>query len=139
MVSLLLLAHYQLAEAYRPLARHFFNHEGEPFAIVQSDGNEEPLVLQKKIEAALLTLPRNVPVLILVDIFGATPCNLLNQLHEKMHEKREMSVVTGLNVPMLVKAMQEADHYDSAKKLKEVVAEKAKQGIVAYDIENNGA
>lgn len=56
-----------------------------------------------------------------------------------MHEKREMSVVTGLNVPMLVKAMQEADHYDSAKKLKEVVAEKAKQGIVAYDIENNGA
>lgn len=135
MVSLLLLTHYQLAEAYRPVARHFFNHEGEPFTIVQSDGNEESLVLKEKIEAALLTLPRNVPVLILVDIFGATPCNLLNQLHEK----REISVVTGLNVPMLVKAIQEANHYDSAKKLKEVVVKRAKQGIVAYDIENNGA
>ena len=135
MVSLLLLTHYRLAEAYRSLTHHFFGNEREFFTIVQCDGNEDPLTLQKKIGAAFSTLPNEVPVLVLVDICGATPCNLLNQVHEK----REISVVTGLNAPMLVKAIQEANHYDSAKQLKEIVIERAKQGIVAYDIEANGA
>jgi PTS system mannose-specific IIA component/D-glucosaminate-specific PTS system IIA component len=38
------------------------------------------------------------PVVVLVDIYGGTPCNVLTALTRKYHH----NVITGLNLPMLV-------------------------------------
>jgi PTS system ascorbate-specific IIA component len=39
----------------------------------------------------------------MTDIYGATPCNLLN----KFTKKNEVAVVTGVNLPMLIEAISE--------------------------------
>ncbi len=62
-------------------------------------------------------------VLILADIFGATPCNLARQLQED----EQIQIVTGLNLPMLLRAM----NYCYMKNLNELTN-------IAYDGGRNG-
>ena len=62
-------------------------------------------------------------ILIMTDIYGATPCNLLN----KFIEKDKVEVVTGVNLPMLIKAI--SDRKDNLRLLTNDSIECAKKNI----------
>lgn len=61
----------------------------------------EPIVFRYHAEKLYLNLNEGHGVLILTDLFGATPCNIACSLVKK-HRVR---IVCGVNLPMLVKIM----------------------------------
>ena len=65
-------------------------------------------------------------ILLLADVFGATPCNIGRRLLPHHH----MVMLTGLNAPMMVKAVQEAEKADDLLALAESVRQSALAGIM---------
>ncbi len=50
--------------------------------------------------SSLLRADNNAEVMILTDVFGATPCNIAQQL-----SSQKVRVITGVNLPMLMRAV----------------------------------
>jgi len=96
MASILLVAHAPLASAMLAVARHAYADCGSTVRAVDVSpelGLEQTTAL---LTAALQGLP-GPEVLVLVDAFGATPCNAALASADGVHAR----VVTGMNVPML--------------------------------------
>ncbi|MFC2292497.1 MAG: PTS sugar transporter subunit IIA, partial [Kingella oralis] len=62
------------------------------------------------------------------DIFGATPCNAAL----KLVIPRQTSMVTGLNAPMLVKALTHCAHSTDLARFTETVQQAGINGILAF-------
>ena len=85
----------------------------EGLLAVSLTGDDSRETFQVKIEEALLKVdPKGEGALALVDMLGGTPFNVCLQLAQK----RRLHVVTGVNLPMLVKAAtgETSDLKDSA-------------------------
>lgn len=102
MNSILLIAHAPLAYALRQCALHVFPEAESAIAAldVQPFAPPEESLAAGKI---LLTQQQgdSSQVLVLTDIFGATPCNVAQQLVDGVHSR----LVAGVNLPMLLRAV----------------------------------
>lgn len=96
MASLLLVAHAPLATTLQAVARHAFADCGGQLAAVDIAASAGLGEAEAQIIAALQALP-TPEVLILVDAFGATPCNAALNVADGQCWR----VVAGVNVPML--------------------------------------
>ena len=96
MPSLLIVAHAQLASSLMAVARHVYPDCSRTAAAVDVAAGGTPEAVQAQIRAALAELGAD-EVLILVDVFGATPCNAALALADG----QKIRVVAGVNVPML--------------------------------------
>lgn len=95
-----IIAHAPLAHALRECALHVF-----------ADCADSVLVLDVPPQAApddtlaeaqrLLASGGDIPTLVLTDVFGATPCNVA----QRLVQGRQASLVTGINLPMLLRAV----------------------------------
>ena len=96
---ILLIAHAPLAHALREAALHVFNDCGGDVLALDVDAHAEPEVtlLQAR---TLLAQQGQAPLLVLTDVFGATPSNVALRLAEGFHAR----VLTGVNLPMLLRA-----------------------------------
>lgn len=96
--GVLIVTHYRLAEEFLQ-AVELIVGELPRFRAIGLDPATPPEDMRLRIEAALKQVDGSDGVLMLVDMFGGTPSNLcLSFLDEGRVE-----VVTGLNLPMLVK------------------------------------
>ena len=104
MAALLLVAHAPLASALQAVARHAFPEcSGNLVALdVAPDMSTEQV--EEATRRALETLGPG-EILILVDVFGATPFNAAL----KAAEGSRVRVVAGVNVPMLWRSLCYAD------------------------------
>lgn len=98
-VRILLIAHAPLAHALRDAALHVFREcAGQVVALdVQADASPEDSLLQAQ---ALVSEDLSAPLLVMTDVFGATPSNVAM----KLAEGRNARVISGANVPMLLRA-----------------------------------
>ena len=96
MPSLLIVAHAPLASSLMAVARHVYPECSRTAAAVDVAPGAEPEAVQALIRAALVDLAAD-EVLMLVDVFGATPCNAALAVADG----QRMRVVAGVNVPML--------------------------------------
>lgn len=96
MASILLVAHAPLASALQAVARHAYSECSQTLAAVDVEPSADLEQAQEQIAAALAALPGD-EVLILVDAFGATPCNAALAVADGVRAR----VVVGANVPML--------------------------------------
>ncbi len=104
MFGVLIVTHYRLAEEFLQAVQLIVG-ELPQFRAIGLDPATAPEDMRQRIEAALKQVEGNDGVLMLVDMFGGTPSNLcLSFLDEGRVE-----VVTGLNLPMLVKIGRVAD------------------------------
>lgn len=72
---------------------------------VSVDGNRGPETLRQAIGEAIQSVDKDGGILILTDMFGGTPSNIsLSFL-----EAGRVEVLTGVNLPMLIKAVQVRD------------------------------
>jgi PTS system mannose-specific IIA component len=95
--GVLIVTHYRLAEEFLQAVQLIVG-ELPQFRAIGLDPSSSPEDMRLRIEAALKQVDRSQGVLMLVDMFGGTPSNLcLSFLDEGVE------VVTGLNLPMLVK------------------------------------
>jgi PTS system mannose-specific IIA component len=99
MTGLLLIAHAPLATSLKAVVAHVFPNESGIEAI---DVTPEALPNQVEDAArAALVAVGEPEVLVLTDVFGATPCNVAMRLADGAHVR----VVVGVNVPMLWRAV----------------------------------
>jgi mannose PTS system EIIA component len=96
MTRIVLLAHRPLASALRDVAAHVFPECVPSLEAVDVDPSTTPEAVEAELRTRLDCLPQE-EVLILVDAFGATPCNGAM----RVADGARVRVVAGVNVPML--------------------------------------
>ena len=96
MPSLLIVAHAPLASSLLAVARHVYPECSRTAAAVDVAAGGAPEAVAAQIQAALAELGAE-EVLMLVDVFGATPCNAALAVADG----QRVRVVAGVNVPML--------------------------------------
>jgi PTS system mannose-specific IIA component len=104
MNAILLIAHAPLANALRQCALHVFpDCEGTVAAIdVQPNLSPEETLATARIALEQLgSMPQVTGVLVLTDIFGATPSNVAQKLVDGVRSK----LITGVNLPMLLRSV----------------------------------
>ncbi|RCX06877.1 PTS sugar transporter subunit IIA [Extensimonas vulgaris] len=102
--NIFIIAHAPLAHALRECALHVFADCGPAVAALDVQPHvppEETLALAH----ALLERLGPGPVLILTDVFGATPCNIAQRLIDGVQAR----LIAGVNLPMLLRAISYRD------------------------------
>jgi len=98
--AVLLIAHAPLASALLSVAGHCYEEKGHLFEAIDVEPTMSPETVESLARAALARL--NAPeVLVLTDVFGATPCNVAQRLADGVN----IRVVAGVNVPMLWRSL----------------------------------
>ena len=100
MIGILIIAHAPLASAMRDCALHVFPECAagvQALDIAPNASPEESLLLAKAAMARLNT----AEVLLLSDVFGATPSNVAEQLNDGIDTR----LLAGVNLPMLLRSV----------------------------------
>lgn len=100
MNGIFIIAHAPLATALRQCVLHVFpdNAAGVAALDVQPDMPPEETLAQARI---MLEQMGNSHTLVLVDVFGATPCNVAQKLVDGVNSR----LITGVNLPMLLRTV----------------------------------
>ena len=106
MLGLLIIAHAPLASALKAVAQHTFP-EGAVAVEALDVSPQAPVEHVEMAGRELLSQIGAREVLILTDVFGATPCNIAQRIAAQCDGKL-VKVVAGLSVPMLWRALSYA-------------------------------
>ena len=100
MNGIFIIAHAPLATALRQCVLHVFPDSAAGVAAldVQPDMPPEETLDQARI---MLNQLGSSQALVLVDVFGATPCNVAQKLVDGVNTK----LITGVNLPMLLRTV----------------------------------
>ena len=104
MNAILLIAHAPLANALRQCALHVFPDCGSTVMAIDVQPNLSPDETLASARIALDQLtqpPHDKGVLVLTDIFGATPSNVAQKLVDGITTR----LITGVNLPMLLRSV----------------------------------
>jgi PTS system mannose-specific IIA component len=110
MIGILIVTHCNLGSALIDAAEFIIGSRPEDTEPVSIDLNENAEKLRKKISDSIKKVDQNEGVLILTDMFGGTPSNL----SYTFLEEGRVEVVSGVNLPMLVKALNSRGKQDLA-------------------------
>ena len=99
-IGILIIAHAPLASALRACVLHVFPEVERNLYALDVTANEPPqdTLATARIMVEQLDAPG---VLVLTDVFGATPCNVAQKLVDGVHSK----LVAGVNLPMLLRTV----------------------------------
>ena len=100
MAAVLLIAHAPLASALLSVAGHCYEEKGHLFEAIDVESTMSAETVESLARAALARLD-TPEVLVLTDVFGATPCNVAQRLSDGVNVR----VVAGVNVPMLWRSL----------------------------------
>src|SRR6478736_9722643 len=104
MNAILIIAHAPLAHALRQCALHVFPDCGAHVAAIDVQPNMPPAETLATARIAIDQLMRSGAlkgVLVLTDIFGATPSNVAQKLVDGVKSR----LITGVNLPMLLRSV----------------------------------
>jgi PTS system ascorbate-specific IIA component len=99
MASILVVAHAPLASSLHAVAQHVYPDCSRQLSSLDVDPGAAPEEVETRVRTALQALgaAEGAEVLVLVDVFGATPCNAALAAADGTRAR----VVAGVNVPML--------------------------------------
>ncbi|WP_395701681.1 PTS sugar transporter subunit IIA [Aquabacterium sp.] len=123
MSRLLVIAHAPLASALQAVAAHIFPDAAAAMAVCDVQADQSPEVVEQLAMARVADFGDD-ELLILTDVFGATPCNVARRLGERASTR----VLVGVNVPMLWRALGHL--HEPLDKLVAVAAAGATQGVM---------
>jgi PTS system ascorbate-specific IIA component len=103
MNAILIIGHAPLAHALRQCALHVFPDCGPALVAIDVQPNLSPdeTLATARIAMAQLRQPGIKGVLVLTDIFGATPSNVAQKLVDGVTSR----LITGVNLPMLLRSV----------------------------------
>jgi PTS system mannose-specific IIA component len=96
--GVVIVTHYRLGEEFLQALR-LIVPDAPPFQAVSIDPKQSVDQMREAISAAMKRVESDEGVLILTDMFGGTPSNMALAFLEE----HRIEVVTGLNLPMLIK------------------------------------
>ena len=100
MIGILIIAHAPLASALRDCALHVFPDCASGVLAIDVPPHEAP---EDTLESAAQAIDRlgTSQVLLLSDVFGATPCNIAQKLTDGVQTR----LLAGVNLPMLLRTV----------------------------------
>jgi len=123
-VGVLLITHHAIGHALVDAARHVMPRLPLKVDVVEIGECSDPARTLTRTAAAARALDAGGGVLVLSDLYGATPCNVAHKLGGAGVHAR---CVSGLNLPMLLRVLNYADK--PLDELAEVAASGGKGGI----------
>jgi PTS system mannose-specific IIA component len=126
-VGLLLLSHGPLADALRETVQVLEPDTGEPLGALSLAWDEAPESASERLQKAIAKADRGRGVVLLTDMFGGTPSNLALAFLKK----GRVEIVTGVNLPMVVKARALARDGKDPAEMAHTLVEKGRRAIVA--------
>ena len=101
MIGIVIVTHRQLGDSLIDAAQFIVDSEPELIESVSIDLNEKVDVLRDKIAQGIKNVQSDEGTLILTDMFGGTPSNL----SYSFLEEGRIEVLSGVNLPVLIKAI----------------------------------
>lgn len=98
--GILIIAHAPIASALRAGVLHVFPEAASTIAALDVPAHEEPSITRASAQALVAQLARQ-NVLVLTDVFGATPCNVA----QRIVDGANCRLVAGVNLPMLLRTI----------------------------------
>jgi PTS system mannose-specific IIA component len=102
MIGIVIATHSQLGDALIDAAEFILGNQPETTVSVSLNLNENADKLRQKIVEGIKKVDQQEGVLILTDMFGGTPSNL----SYSFLEEGRVEVISGVNLPMLIKAVE---------------------------------
>jgi PTS system ascorbate-specific IIA component len=124
MVDVIIIAHSEIANSFAQCVEHILAKRVEHLHILPVRKTEDVDSIVARVKAFIEQVAKDNEVLILADIFGATPSNIAS----KVVRKGKVELLTGLNMPMLLRAVSYAQ--DGLATCVEKALDGAKSGIV---------
>jgi len=101
MIGIVIVTHSQLGDALIDAAEFILGNRPDTMVPVSIDLKENVDKLRNKIAEAIKQVDNKKGVLILTDMFGGTPSNL----SYSFLEEGKVEVISGVNLPILIKAV----------------------------------
>ena len=101
MIALLIVAHGNLGDSLIQCATYVLGKRPEALENLDLSACKDPAEMLERAQARLVEMDGGDGVLILTDVYGATPCNTVC----KILREHKVEAVAGVNLPMLLKAL----------------------------------
>ena len=101
MIGIVIVTHGQLGSALIDSAELIIGSKPDNLVSVSIDLTKNADKLREKISEGIVTVSEKTGILILTDMFGGTPSNL----SYSFLEEGQVEVISGVNLPILIKAV----------------------------------
>ena len=127
MIGILIIAHDSLGESLMECAKHVIGNEPRQVAYLAVTNHDDPNDLLPIAQALVSKLNEGEGVLVLSDMYGATPCNIVS----KLLLPGIVEGVAGVNMPMIVRTM--TYRHESLMALVEKAVSGGREGVVHFN------
>ena len=124
MIGILLVTHGEIGKSLIDCASNILGKSINLLECIPIDPKSDIEECQKIIENEIKNLDQGAGVLIITDIYGATPSNIL----KKYSVQNNIEVITGINLPMLIQAITNRD--GSLSETEKACMQAAEDGII---------
>ena len=101
MIGILLVAHNGLGDSLVDCVRHVMGGAPPNLKVLSVQADDDPQHKEDEGRALIAQLDTGDGVLLLADVFGATPCNIARRLYQP----GRVEGLAGVNLPMLLRAV----------------------------------
>ena len=126
MIGILIIAHGKLGDSLIDCASHVLGKKPPMLSHLVVDKQDDPAILIAKARQMIAELNDGDGVLVLSDMYGATPCNVVT----KLIKPNVVEGVAGVNLPMLVRTLTYRDV--ALKSLVEKALSGGREGVVHF-------
>lgn len=124
-IGLLILTHGNIGQTIYDAAAHVIGSSPVRTKTISLHANDDRDVIENEVSETIIELDTGQGVLILTDMYGATPSNVAC-----MNIGQKVEIVAGLNLPMLIRVMNYPNL--SLHELTEKAVSAGKEGIINY-------
>ena len=111
MIGIVIVTHSQLGDALIEAAEFIIGGRPKALVSVSIDLNQSAEKLRRKISEGIKRVEKKDGVLILTDMFGGTPSNL----SYSFLEEGRIEVISGVNLPILIQAVNTREKMELSK------------------------
>lgn len=126
-VGIVVIAHDGIGPALAGTAHFVLGQLPLPLRVVVVSRDSQPDEVLEHLQAVVAELDQGDGILILTDMYGATPTNVARQITHA----RPVRIITGVNLPMLLHVLNYPDRDLDA--LAETALEGGRQGVITVD------
>ncbi len=126
-ISIIVISHDDIGHAIVSAATKTFGELPIPTTVVNIAMDTDPEDLLPKLQQLIDSINTETGILLLTDLFGATPSNIASTLQQTLHVR----LVSGLNLPMLMRVMNYPDA--TLDELAEKAITGGREGVIDVD------
>ncbi|MDF7639466.1 PTS sugar transporter subunit IIA [Lactobacillus sp. ESL0791] len=128
MIGILVVTHGKLAQGFKH-ASEMIAGKADQFGVLGLSEGENIEDFKNKVSKKISDLNSGKGVIVLCDLFGASPYNVTLQSYPKLKSSVEYEIVSGVNLPMIIETILERRNYDNLAHLVAHIAEVGKSAI----------